>query len=278
MKISVEKSVWSVRSVVNLFKTRRFLMCFGREKVNAVALAPRLYQLFPPGGSWLPCKEKSWKRSRVHCTGERKKGMVIREVSMGSTQTVEPGSFFEQFMAGMQELRKNQEKTEKLIEKNAREMEALKRTVERVTANVGGLNRSLGELIETLIAARLWEKFPGYRLKRAYQRMPIFDEMNRVMTDIDILLSNTILAVAVEVKRELDRMKDVDEHLKRMELIRKYPPAEVADKKLLGAMAGGVVDPDVQRYACENGFFVLELAGESVRLVPPPEGFVPREW
>ena len=211
---------------------------------------------------------------------------------MGSTQTVEPGSFFEQFMAGMQELRKNQEKTEKLIEKNAREMEALKKTVERVTANVGGLNRSvervtanvgglnrsLGELIETLIAARLWEKFPGYRLKRAYQRMPIFDEMNRVMTDIDILLSNTILAMAVEVKRELDRMKDVDEHLKRMELIRKYPPAEVADKKLLGAMAGGVVDPDVQRYACESGFFVLELAGESVRLVPPPEGFVPREW
>jgi hypothetical protein len=36
MKISVEKSVWSV---VNLFKTRRFLLCFGREKVNAVALS-----------------------------------------------------------------------------------------------------------------------------------------------------------------------------------------------------------------------------------------------
>jgi chromosome segregation ATPase len=218
---------------------------------------------------------------------------------MGSTQTLEPGSVFEQFMASMQELRKRQEETaeqmketdkrmketDKRMKETDRQMretdkriEDLKKTVERVTGNVGGLNRSLGELIETLIAARLWEKFPDYNLKRAYQRVPIFDENNRVMTDIDILLSNTSLAMAVEVKREMDRMKDVDEHLKRMELVRKYPPAEVADKKLLGAMAGGVVDADVQRYACESGFFVLELTGESALLVPPPEGFVPRQW
>jgi hypothetical protein len=65
------------------------------------------------------------------------------------------------------------------------------------------------------------------------------------MTDIDILLSNTSMAMAVDVKR--------------MELIRRYPPAEVAGKKMLGAMAGGVVNADVQRYAHENGFFVLEL-------------------
>jgi DNA-binding FrmR family transcriptional regulator len=160
----------------------------------------------------------------------------------------------------------------------SRSMEDLKKTVDRVTGNVGGLNRSLGELIETLIAARLWEKFPDYNLKRAYQRVPIFDENNRIMTDIDILLSNTGLVMAVEVKRELDRIRDVDEHLKRLELIRKYPPAEVVGKKILGAMAGGLVDADVQRYAYESGFFVLELAGESVRLVPQPEGFVPKQW
>ncbi|GHV83844.1 hypothetical protein AGMMS50212_11840 [Spirochaetia bacterium] len=60
------------------------------------------------------------------------------------------------------------------------------------TANVGGINRSLGELIETLIAARLWEKFDAYpyNLKRAYQRVPIYDENNRIRSDIDILLAN----------------------------------------------------------------------------------------
>ncbi|MDR1073303.1 MAG: hypothetical protein LBL45_06475 [Treponema sp.] len=130
-----------------------------------------------------------------------------------------------------------QAETDRQLDKNARETENLRKTVERVTQNVGGLNRSLGELIETLIAARLWEKFPEHALQRAYQRMPIFDEKNRVMTDIDVLLSNTGVAMAVEVKRELNDMKEIDRHLKRMELIRKYPPAEVAGKKLLGALS-----------------------------------------
>ncbi|MDR1218638.1 MAG: hypothetical protein LBK73_03400, partial [Treponema sp.] len=80
------------------------------------------------------------------------------------------------------------------------------------------------------------------------------------------------------VKRELNDMREIDRHLKRMELIRKHPPAEVAGKKLLGAMAGGVVDGDVQRYAYESGFYVLELSGETVRLAPPPEGFAPKQW
>jgi hypothetical protein len=84
--------------------------------------------------------------------------------------------------------------------------------------------------------------------------------------------------MAVEVKEKLDRKDDVKHHLKRMKLIKKYPPAEVKGKLLLGAMAGGEVDSDVAGFAHANGFFVLELAGEAVRLVSPPSGFIPREW
>ncbi|MDR0710160.1 MAG: hypothetical protein LBF77_08855, partial [Spirochaetaceae bacterium] len=135
-----------------------------------------------------------------------------------------------------------------------------------------------GELIETLIAARLWEKFPEYGLVRSYQRVPIYDETNRIRTDIDILLSNTDKVMAVEVKHELNKTRDVEEHLKRMELIRKYPPAETVNKQLLGAMAGGVVNTDIMAYAYEAGFYVLELTGESVHLIPPPDGFKPRQW
>jgi hypothetical protein len=84
--------------------------------------------------------------------------------------------------------------------------------------------------------------------------------------------------MAVEVKRELDRKDEVDEHKKRMQLIRKYPPELIGNKQLLGAMAGGVVNPDVKNYAYESGFYVLELKGESVHLVPPPENFEPKKW
>jgi hypothetical protein len=106
----------------------------------------------------------------------------------------------------------------------------------------------------------------------------VYDDKNVRRTDIDILLVDTALGIVIEVKRELDRLANVDEHIQRMRLVRQYPPEIIGSKELLGAMAGGIVDPDVKDYAHSSGFFVLELAGESVRLLPPPEGFTPKKW
>ncbi|GHU33397.1 hypothetical protein FACS1894172_11840 [Spirochaetia bacterium] len=209
--------------------------------------------------------------------------MVIEQPQMGLT--------FEQVWAALMETRERQIKTDAQIdrmsaeiEKNAARVDAqitkMSEKVDRVTENVGGLNRSMGELIETLIAARLWEKFDAYpyNLKRAYQRVPVFNENNEKVAEIDILLSNGEYVMVVEVKRELDKEKDVNHHLERMELVKQYLPAECVGKKVLSAMAGGVVDFDVQNYAHSAGFFVLELTGESVHLVESPKDFIPREW
>ncbi|GHT95592.1 hypothetical protein FACS1894141_4490 [Spirochaetia bacterium] len=183
------------------------------------------------------------------------------------------GLTFEQVWAALMENREQIQKTEEAINKMAAR-------VDRVTANVGGLNQSMGELIETLIAARLWEKFDGYPydFRRAYQRVELFDDTNRKRTDIDILLTNGEYIMAVEVKASLHRRDEIDDHLKRMELILKYPPDQCKGKKLLGAMAGGAVEQDVQAYAHSVGFFVLELTGESVHLAKTPDGFTPRQW
>jgi hypothetical protein len=152
--------------------------------------------------------------------------------------------------------------------------------VDRVTKNVGGLNLSMGDLIETLFAPHLGEKFDAYNynLRRIFHRVPIYDDDSRQRSDIDILLSNTTVCMAVEVKRWLEKTDQVDEQIKRMYLIRQYPPAEVKGKKLLGAIVGGVVMPEVREYTEQNGFFVLELTGEDVRLLEPPKDFQPKEW
>jgi hypothetical protein len=152
--------------------------------------------------------------------------------------------------------------------------------VDRVTSNVGGLNLSMGELIETLFAPNLGEKFDAYNynLRRIFHRVPIYDDNSRQRSDIDILLSNTTVCMAVEVKRWLEKTEHVDDQIKRMHLIRQYPPAEVKGKKLLGAIVGGVVIPEAREYAELNGFFVLELTGEDVRLLEPSKGFQPKEW
>jgi hypothetical protein len=137
--------------------------------------------------------------------------------------------------------------TDRKLAESAKQLTRLEKTVERVSNNVGGLNRSMGELVETLIAARLWEQFPQYGLTRAYRRVPLYDERSVIKTDIDILLVNTTMCMAVEVKHELNHRDDVSRHIKRMGLIRRYPPELVASKQLLGAMAGGLVDCVIRR-------------------------------
>jgi hypothetical protein len=171
-------------------------------------------------------------------------------------------------------------KTEEAVRKMSENVDRMSARVDRVTRNVGGLNLSMGELIETLIAAKLWEKFDAYPYSflRAYRRVEIFDDENRKRTDVDILLTNGEYVMAVEVKRDLHRKDDVDDHVKRLELMRQFPPNQCGGKKMLGAMAGGAVQTDIRDYAHSVGFFVLELTGDTVRLAKPPEGFIPQQW
>jgi hypothetical protein len=190
-----------------------------------------------------------------------------------ATQQPQMGLTFEHVWAALMENREQ-------LNKMAANVDKMSAKVDRVSENIGGVNQSMGELIETLIAAKLWEKFDAYpyNFQRAYRRVELFDDTNRKRTDIDILLTNGEYAMAVEVKRHLDAKDDVDRHLKRMELIRQYPPDQCGGKTLLGAMAGGSVDTDVLDYAYSAGLFVLELSGDSVRLVKPPIGFTPQKW
>jgi hypothetical protein len=220
--------------------------------------------------------------------------------TMTAQENTGAGKFIslEQFLAAMDRIAANaaeQQKEaaerhaelERVLRENAerqketdKQMKETDKKIKKLSENIGGLNNSLGSIIETLVAARLWEKFKLYGLNRGFQRVPIFDENGRGLTDIDILLSDTDCAIAVEDKTSLNRKDYVDRHLERMELIRRYPPAEVAinGKRVMGAMAGGVVVPSVMEYAHKCGFFVLELSGDSAQLAESPEEFTPKVW
>jgi predicted AAA+ superfamily ATPase len=153
-------------------------------------------------------------------------------------------------------------------------MKETDKKIQELSKNIGGVNQSLGELIETLMAGRLWEKFPQYDFTRIFQRIRILDKNKNPVTEIDILLSNTDWCMAVEVKRE-PKVDDVEHHIRRMELMREYSLREISEKKLLGAIAGGVVSADVRDCAQKSGLYVLELNGEQVSLLKSPKDFSP---
>jgi hypothetical protein len=82
--------------------------------------------------------------------------------------------------------------------------------------------------------------------------------------------------MAVEVKTKLVTT-DVQDHIRRLEKLRKYAAGqEWENKKLLGGIAGAVVDGNVREYALNQGLFLISQSGESLK-VESPLGSI-REW
>ncbi|MDR0586813.1 MAG: hypothetical protein LBG26_06200 [Treponema sp.] len=77
------------------------------------------------------------------------------------------------------------------------------------------------------------------------------------------------------MKRRLEQ--DVDRHAKRMEILRAYLDERDDKRKLLGAVAGAIVNASVKKYALRRGVYVIEQSGDTVK-IEAPEGFKPRMW
>ena len=172
------------------------------------------------------------------------------------------------------------QETDRIVKETAEQMKETGKRLDNLGKQIGGVHRSIGELIETLVAAKLWEKFEdwNYGFKQFFQRLNIYEvTTNKVLTDVDLLLLDTDYAMVVEVKREADT-GDVERHLVRMKHVRQYPPAMAKGKTLVGAMAAGIITTEAINLAHENGLFVLRLRGESVELVSKKGQFEPKEW
>ncbi len=89
------------------------------------------------------------------------------------------------------------------------------------------------------------------------------------------MLENGTQAIAVEVKTKL-RKTDIDDHLLRMEKIRKYADEHGDKRQFMGAMATFITDEDAKNYALNKGLFVIEPSGEDVKVIKP--AVEPRVW
>jgi hypothetical protein len=173
------------------------------------------------------------------------------------------------------------ETDERLDKRKAEIDEQMQNTGEKIaelSKNIGGLNNSLGALIEEVYSAQLWEKFDalGYEFTRGSRGMK-FREKNRLLAEVDIFLENGDYAMPVEVKTQLTT-GDVDKHLARMVKIREYLDHRNDKRKLVGALAGGIVPDEVRKYAQEKGLYVIVQSGESVTVAEMPLDFKAMEW
>jgi hypothetical protein len=161
------------------------------------------------------------------------------------------------------ELRESQKETDRRMKETDRQ--------------IGELGNRFGELAEHLVAPSIKEKFNalGYHFDDISQNREI-DCPDGSSTEIDILLENGEFSVAVEVKSK-PAERDVREHAKRIETLRKHKDRHHDTRKIRGAVAGAIVSKPVRNYILKSGFYLIEQSGDTVQICIP-EGFVPREW
>jgi hypothetical protein len=80
-----------------------------------------------------------------------------------------------------------------------------------------------------------------------------------------------------EIKTELT-IEDVDEHLERIAVIRKYLDDHEDKRRVVGTVAGGIAPENVIRYAQKKGLYVVVQSGQSVELSEAPTTFKAAEW
>lgn len=157
-----------------------------------------------------------------------------------------------------------------------RKLQETDRVVKEVSRQIGQLGGRWGEFVEGLVA-------PACETLFAQRSIPVHAVSSRIKAklsggrhmEIDLLVVNTDVVMLVEVKSDL-KQEDVRDHLKRLAEFKEFFPYH-ADKRIMGAVAGIVVDESVAKFAIKKGLFVIVQSGDSVPLAND-EAFVPRTW
>jgi hypothetical protein len=198
------------------------------------------------------------------------------------------GLTFEKVWAMFQETDKKFQETRQMMEKNAKEAEErrkeaeerhkeLDRIVKQNSRQMGRLHNKFGQLAEHLVAPGIVKRFNeiGYHFTLVSTKGgKIHDANGNTLTQIDILLENEKLVIAVEVKVRPD-FKDINQHKKRMEIIKNSYLGR--DRQLLGAIAGAIFEDTVKEETNKAGFFVIVQSGDTMK-IEMPEGWAPMEY
>jgi predicted nuclease with TOPRIM domain len=163
-------------------------------------------------------------------------------------------------------------------EKIKERQDRLDRRIDKVGKQIGELHNRFGELAEHLVAPNIAARFDslGYNFDRIATKGMEIAENGKIKVEVDIFLENRDCVMAVEVKSK-PKEKDVEHHIKRLEIIREQWDKRGDSRKIQGAIAGAIFPTDIKKAAVDSGLFVLVQSGDTIKL-EIPDGFVPREW
>jgi len=203
--------------------------------------------------------------------------LPLEDVPTGESLTFEKvWAMFKETDRKFQEASREAAERQKEIDLKFQEAAKQHKETERI---IGKLGNRFGELVEHLVAPNIKEKFNelGFCFTKTGMDIEISDPHNpKADTEVDILLENGDIVVAVEVKSKPNN-KDVNDHVRRMEILRGHADKKQDKRRYQGAIAGAIIGKAVRRCILTKGFYVIEQTGDTVH-IPIPRGFKAREW
>jgi hypothetical protein len=147
--------------------------------------------------------------------------------------------------------------------------------IAEVSGSVAALTGKWGKFVEGLIApgAAAMFKERGIEVDRIFQRVKAHKDGEGI--EIDILAVDKEYAVLIEAKSSLG-ISDVKEHIERLKIFKKFFP-EYSHRKVIGSVAGIVIEEDADKFAYHQGLFVIGQTGETVTILNDKE-FKPKIW
>jgi len=185
---------------------------------------------------------------------------------METTQKANPLSF-ETVWAALMEDRERLKETERIMKESSAEL----------NKKLGEYINLFGEVTEYTMAPKLREKFIefGYTFPKAERNVSIRDYINNIFLEIDVMLENGDNAMLVEIKTKLT-VERINNHMKRLEKMRRYADLHGDKRMFLGAVAGVVVTDEERKHALDQGLYLIEPAGQDLSITPPSGK--PKEW
>lgn len=147
----------------------------------------------------------------------------------------------------------------------------MKETDKKIAALTGKWGRFVEGMIAPGAVAMFKER--GIEVDRVFQRVKAYKDGEGM--EIDILAVDKEYAVLIEAKSSLS-VEDVKEHIKRLRSFKKLFP-EYRDRKVVGAVAGIVIEEGADKFAYRQGFFVIGQTGEMVKMLNDKK-FKPKVW
>ena len=205
----------------------------------------------------------------------------MRRIERMNEQTAENMRvFFEELRIRTAEHNKEMEETDRRMKETDRRMKETAQRIKETDLQMKETDRKIkelstrfgsttGHIIEGLMAPAAFKMLhdAGFNVNRCYKNLKRKSKDPEMAMEIDELLLDDTLAIAVEVKASCDR-KDIDDFLKRMERFKALYP-ENRDKEVYVAIAAINFEREADVYAHEQGLLVIRVTDYELFTLDP---------